>query len=184
MKKQNGMTHIALVFWIIVIIVVAVMAVRLFTNENNKRLLTNMTTDMLLLQGKVKVISQENAMAKEERPLIGEKVADNLEDEKVKKLIDNGVLNTEAEDFDKYYIINGPTLSSLNIYDGLNGEYYIVNYQSYEIIYTKGIETEEKTLYTLTEILEYSSNNATKTDEINGINDINAEVLDNVEPEE
>ena len=102
MKKQNGMTHIALVFWIIVIIVVAVMAVRLFTNENNKRLLTNMTTDMLLLQGKVKVISQENAMAKEERPLIGEKVADNLEDEKVKNLIDNGVLNTEAEDFDKY----------------------------------------------------------------------------------
>lgn len=111
---------------------------------------------MLLVQGRIKVIEQENAMNKEENPLKGLKVSENLEDEKVKSLIENKVINTEDENFDKYYIINSEILNELNLQDNLKGEYYIVNYKTHEIIYTKGIEIENEMHYTLTEISEHT----------------------------
>lgn len=111
---------------------------------------------MLLVQGKIKVIEQENEMNKEENPLKGLKVSENLEDEKVKSLIENKVISAEDENFDEYYIINSETLNELNLQDNLKGEYYIVNYKTYEIIYSKGIEIEKEMHYTLTEILEHT----------------------------
>ncbi len=111
---------------------------------------------MLLVQGKIKVIGQENEMNKEENPLKGIKVSENLEDEKVKSLTENKVINTEDENFEEYYIINSETLNELNLQDNLKGEYYIVNYKTYEIIYSKGIEIEKEMHYTLTEILEHT----------------------------
>ena len=111
---------------------------------------------MLLVQGKIKVIEQENEMNKEENPLKGLKVSENLEDEKIKSLIENKVINAEDENFDKYYIINSETLNELKLQDNLKGEYYIVNYKTYEIIYSKGIEIKNEMHYTLTEILEHT----------------------------
>lgn len=111
---------------------------------------------MLLVQGKIKVIEQENEMNKEENPLKGLKVSENLEDENVKSLIENKVINIEDENFDKYYIINSETLNELKLQDNLKGEYYIVNYKTYEIIYSKGIEIENEMHYSLTEILEHT----------------------------
>lgn len=113
---------------------------------------------MLLVQGRIKVIGQENEMNKEEHQLKGLKISENLEDEKIKRLIENKVINTEEENFDKYYIINSQTLSELNLQDNLKEEYYIVNYKTYEIIYSKGIEIEGKMHYKLTEILEHTNN--------------------------
>ncbi len=111
---------------------------------------------MLLVQGKIKVIGQENEMNKEQNSLKGLKVSENLEDEKIKRLIENKVINTEEENFDKYYIINSQTLNELNLQDNLKGEYYIINYKTYEIIYSKGIEIEDQMHYKLTEILEHT----------------------------
>ena len=116
----------------------------------------NLKTDMLLVQGKIKVIEQENEMNKEENPLKGLKVSENLENEKVKSLIENKVINPEDENFDNYYIINSETLNELKLQDNLKGEYYIVNYKTYEIIYSKGIEIENEMHYSLTEILEHT----------------------------
>lgn len=118
----------------------------------------NLKTDMLLVQGKIKVIEQENEMNKEENPLKGLKVSENLENEKVKSLIENKVINPEDENFDNYYIINSETLNELKLQDNLKGEYYIVNYKTYEIIYSKGIEIENEMHYSLTEILEHTEN--------------------------
>lgn len=156
MKKQNGMSHITLIFCIAIIIFVCVIVVRTLLNESKSREIENLKTDMLLVQGKIKVIGQENEMNKEENQLKGLKVSENLEDEKVKRLIENQVINTEEENFDQYYIINSETLNELNLQDNLKGEYYIVNYKTYEIIYSKGMEIEGQIHYKLTEILEHT----------------------------
>lgn len=155
MKKQNGMSHITLVFAIIIIIVIGVVGTRIILKENKNREIENVTTNMLLVQGKIKVIAQENEMNKDENTLIGKSLSENLEDEKVKRLIDTKVINTETEDMDKCYIIDGETINSLNLENSLDGEYYIVNYKTYEIIYSKGIEIEGQMHYTLTELLEH-----------------------------
>lgn len=156
MKRENGMAHITLVIWIIVIIIIGYLGINFILKETGKGKVENLKTDMLLVQAKIKVIEQENEMNKEENPLKGLKVSENLEDENVKSLIENKVINIEDENFDKYYIINSETLNELKLQDNLKGEYYIVNYKTYEIIYSKGIEIENEMHYSLTEILEHT----------------------------
>ncbi len=155
MRKQNGMSYITLVLWVLLIIVIGVISVKLLLNESKNRKIENIITDMLLVQGKIKVISQENEMNEEENPLIGKKLSENLEDEKIKKIIDNKVINVEGESLEQYYIIDAETIKTLNLEDNLDGEYYIVNYETYEIIYSKGIEYENEMHYTLTQLLEH-----------------------------
>lgn len=156
MRKENAMTHITLVIWIVIIIVIGYLGINFILKETVKGKVENLKTDMLLVQGRIKVIEQENEMNKEENSLKGLKVSENLEDEKIKKLIENKVINAEEENFDKYYIINSETLNELKLQDNLKGEYYIVNYKTHEIIYSKGIEIENEIHYTLTEILEHT----------------------------
>lgn len=158
MRKENAMTHITLVIWIVIIIVIGYLGINFILKETVKGKVENLKTDMLLVQGRIKVIEQENEMNKEENSLKGLKVSENLEDEKIKKLIENKVINSEEENFDKYYIINSETLNELKLQDNLKGEYYIVNYKTHEIIYSKGIEIENEMHYTLTEILEHTEN--------------------------
>ena len=144
MKKENGMGQMMLIICVIAIIAIIIFVVNFLLNETKQRKEENLVTDMLLLQGKIKVIAQENEMKKEENTLVGKQVKENLEDEKIKKLLD--------EKFENYYIIDSENLNQLNLNDDLEGEYYIVNYKNYEIIYSKGIEVEEKTYYTLTDL--------------------------------
>lgn len=149
------MSHITLVFTIVIIIVIGVVGTRIILKENKNREIENVTTNMLLVQGKIKVIAQENEMNKDENTLVGKSLSENLEDEKIKRLIENKVISEDEENFDKYYIIDSETLNELNLQDNLDGEYYIVNYKTYEIIYSKGIEIEGQMHYTLTELLEH-----------------------------
>lgn len=181
MKKQNGMSYIMLILWIIVIIAVGVIGVRLLSNESKKRKIENIATDMLLVQGKIKVISQENEMNEEESPLIGKKLSENLEDTKVKNLIDKKIITEEGEALEKYYIIDSEAIITLNLEDNLNGEYYIVNYETYEIIYSKGIEFENEMHYTLTELLEHRDKEEAISDE--NIENVNEEVTEQVNEE-
>lgn len=149
------MSHITLVFTIVIIIVIGVVGTRIILKENKNREIENVTTNMLLVQGKIKVIAQENEMNKDENTLVGKSLSENLEDEKIKRLIENKVISEDEENFDKYYIIDSETLNELNLQDNLDREYYIVNYKNYEIIYSKGIEIEGQMHYTLTELLEH-----------------------------
>lgn len=155
MKEQKGITHIRLtIISVIILIIVAVAIVFMFQEKRNKTL-SDLTTNMLLVQGKIRVISQENVIKKDERPLIGKKVADSLEDEKIKSLIDKEVIKQDEEKFDSYFIIDGEAIKELKLENNLNGEYYIVNYSTYEVIYTKGTDIEGSKKYKLSELEEY-----------------------------
>lgn len=156
MKSEKAMSHITVIICILILIAIAILGIRFFLHENENRIINNLTTDMLLLQGKVKVLSQENEMNSEEHPLIGTKVADSIEDEKIKSMLEKKVINQEDENFNSYYIIDGSNMKELKLVDNPNGEYYIVNYKTYEIIYVKGIEIDGSVKYTLTQLLEYN----------------------------
>ena len=155
MKSEKAMSHITATIAIVIIAIIIAVGIRFILNEKQDNEVVNLFTDMLLVQGKVKVVSQENTMKKDERPLVGKKVSENLEDEKVKALLDAKVINEEEEDFENYYIIDSESISELNLPNNLNGEYYIVNYETYEIVHTKGIEIDGKMYYTLTSLLKY-----------------------------
>lgn len=155
MRKENGMGHIALIIWILIIILLVAGGIYLGIKLIKDNIIENLTTDMLLVQGKIRVIGEENSMNSEEHELQGKKVADNLEDEIIKSLLEKEVIKQDEEDFDKYYIIDSETLTNLGLESNLKDEYYIVSYASYEIIYTKGIQIDKEMHYTLTDLLEH-----------------------------
>ena len=156
MKDQEGMGHLTTIISIIIIALLLVGILYGTKTEVQNEKVQNYETDMLLIQGKVKVISQESTIQKKEELLKGKKVSENLEIEEIARLLENNVISQEEEDFSKYYILEKENLDEM----GLNAiklkeGYYIVNYKTYEIIYTKGVNIKENTFYKLTELQEY-----------------------------
>ena len=118
--------------------------------QENKK---NYETDMLLIQGKIKVISQESTIQKNEELLKGKKLSENLENEEIKKLLQNKIISEEESDFTKYYILEKTDLEELGLSSiELTEGYYIVNYETYEVIYTSGVKIDNNYYYKLSEL--------------------------------
>ena len=153
-KDTKGITLIALVITIIVLLIITGVSLnvgsQLFTNVNLKTLDTN----MLLIQARVKVISEKNQFD-ENTPLKGSKVADITSDADIDKLKNEGIINESDSNYQSYYlwnqdILNEEGLDSIKLKDN---EKYIVNYESEEIIYYPGYKhTDDKTYYKLSDL--------------------------------
>ena len=153
-KDTKGITLIALVITIVIIIIITGVSLniggQLFSNVNLKTLDTN----MLLIQAKVKVISEKNNFD-ENTPLKGSKVADITNDEDINKLKNEGVIDESDANYQSYYlwnqdILNEEGLDSIKLKDN---EKYIVNYKTEEIIYFPGYKhTDDKTYYKLSDL--------------------------------
>ena len=153
-KDTKGITLIALVITIIVLALITGVSLnigsQLFSNVNLKTLDTN----MLLIQAKVKVISEKNQFD-ENTPLKGTKVADITGDVDIDKLKDEGIINESDSSYQSYYlwnqnILNEEGLDSIKL---KSNEKYIVNYETEEIVYFPGYEhTDGKTYYRLSDL--------------------------------
>lgn len=176
MKNQRGMSQITLVISIIIIIVIAVLGFNITKKMLERRNVENYKTNMLLLQGKVKVISKEFVMKKEDEEILeGRKVSENLEREDIKELLQKGIISQEDESFERIYIIENEDLERIGLSNiKLKDGYYIVNYNTDEIIYSKGIEIDQKVYYKLSEIKEMYDKK-----EIDPINTIEEKQIEN-----
>lgn len=185
MKEQKGMGHITLILCIILIALALIGTaniVRIKLQEERKQ---DYETDMLLIQGKVKVMSQESTIQKNEELLKGKKLSDNLEDEEIKKLLEENIISQDEESFSKYYIMDKSNLEEIGLknIETIDGN-YIVNYGTYEIIYTKGIKIGEDTYYKLTQLQELKEQddeniiNENETNDVESINDLQDEKQD------
>lgn len=153
-KDTKGITLIALVITIVVLAIIVGVSLniggQLFNNVNLKTLDTN----MLLIQAKVKVISEKNNFD-ENTPLKGSKVADITNDSDINKLKNEGVIVESDASYQSYYlwnqdILNEEGLDSIKLKDN---EKYIVNYETEEIIYIPGYKhTDDKTYYKLSDL--------------------------------
>lgn len=153
MKSQKGMSNIMLLICIVLILAIVGGILYITNSLNQERILENYQTEMLMLQSKVKILSQESIMQKKDELLKGKKVSENLEDENIKQLLENKIISQEEENFDKYYILDKANveemgLSNIVIEDG----FYIVNYDTDEIIYSNGIIVRKETYYKLSQI--------------------------------
>ena len=66
MKEEKGLTYIGMVFLIILIAILVFGAIYFFRIEQWKADLENVKTDMLLIQAKVKNVSNEQTLEKKE----------------------------------------------------------------------------------------------------------------------
>lgn len=153
MKSQKGMGHLMLIICIAIIMLFVVGIVYILRENIQKEKLETYQTDMLLIQGKVKVISQEATIQKNEELLKGRKLSDSLEEEQVKNLLENNIISQEETSFSKYYILEKSHLEEIGLNNiNLEEGYYIVNYDTDEIVYSKGIKIGKETFYKLSEL--------------------------------
>ena len=145
------MSHVTVFFTIVIMIIIlvggALLVKKLYFNEKLETLRTNLVT----LQAKVKVVAEEVVVKKEGAEYVGKKLSENLEEESLTNLLNEGVISNEDEHFDSYYILeNAEDYSKLKV-KNLNGQKTIVNYATYEIIYVNGFIINNVTYYKLSD---------------------------------
>lgn len=159
MKSQNGMGLLMLIICIAIIILFVIGIIYMLRETVQKEELETYQTDMLLIQGKVKVISNEATIQKKEELLKGRKLSEAIEEEQVKKLLENNIISQEETSFAKYYILEQSHLDEIGLNNiKIEEGYYIVNYDTDEIIYSKGITVGEETFYKLSELEKQNEN--------------------------
>ena len=149
MKKENGLTHMTTIFLVIIILVLILVAVRFvelqYKNEESETIKTN----MLAIQGKAKIIAEEEKALKKE--LAGIKISDKKEEENIKKLLEQQ--NITIDENSKYYVLDKENLNAIGLgnIELESDQYYIVNYDNLEILYTKGVQIGDNILYKLSD---------------------------------
>ncbi len=149
MRGENGLTYIGTIFLIVIIVLfifVSVHFVKLqYKNEENETIIT----EMLAIQGKAKIIAEEEKALKKE--LIGIKISEKLEEENIKKLLENKIIIIEENS--KYYVLDEENLKTMGVYNTKlePNQYYIIDYNNLEVIYTKGVQTGDNIWYKLSD---------------------------------
>lgn len=140
MKTENGIGYIKLILGICIIIVAVVFAVSYVKKEIKKENVEEMQLDLLLVQGKVELLQGNHSMNNEAVPLKGYQLTVIPENINVQDFFEKNVIT--QEEYEKYYLLDNVALQEMgleelvNKYDG----YFIVNYENFEIIYSKGYE--------------------------------------------
>lgn len=158
MRSQKGMGHLMLIICIAIIILLVLGVGYILKEKIEEEKLETYQTDMLLIQGKVKVFSQEATIQKNEEFLKGRNITESLEEEQIKNLLENNVISQEETSFSKYYILEQSHLDEIGLSNiKLEEGYFIVNYDTDEIIYSNGITIGDKTFYKLSELKEINT---------------------------
>lgn len=145
--NEKGITIVSLVVTIIVLAILAAVTVNASDSILKQVKLQNINTNMMLIQAKVKTISEQANFNKDTSVYKGYVVQDVSGNKNIQKLVDNGVI----DDTSKYYVLWQEQLDDMGLekIDVENG--YIVNYDTQEIIYVKGFEHNGTTYYKLSD---------------------------------
>lgn len=155
MQNQKGMSQIVLIISIVIITLATIYIVNIVKEQLNKKTVEDYETDMLMIQSKVKILDEEVNMKKDEIELEGKNILENLEQEKIKQILDKKLISQEEENFEKYYILENEDLEKIGLSNiKLKKGFYIVNYTTDEVIYSEGISDGKNIYYKLSEIKE------------------------------
>lgn len=150
MKEERGMGIIAIIISIIVIVLIAVFAYNFYINTVDEQKLEDIRANMLLIQGKCKILQETTKVNNNQDSLKGRKLSEMQEDSIVSEFLNKGIVDSSK--LDKYYALSNEDLSGMEL-DIQNEEnsYYIVNYEDNTVFITKGytMEDSEEVLYQL-----------------------------------
>lgn len=154
MKKNAAIGVIQLIGMMIIIIVVVALAIY-YTRMKYKELkLETIRTDMLQIQWKVKDYIDEQTVRKEDKTYLGKKISELKENDIIKEFLSKNIISEEL--YEKYYVLTDNDLTAIDSgITNYEGSYFLINYDDYEVIITKGFErTKNDIIYTLNDINE------------------------------
>lgn len=146
--NSKGITIISLVITIIIILVLT--SITVYTGDNiiKKARLQTINTNMMLIQAKTKTIAEQAKFNKDTSNYKGNPVNNISGNKKIDKLLEQGII----ENADIYYLLSSEDLVNMGLEKIEIDDGYIVNYETEEIIYVRGFETEGVTYYKLSEM--------------------------------
>lgn len=117
----------------------------------------DITTNMLIIQKKIKLMNGEMKVNGTEESYIGTKITE-LNNDEIKNQIEQ--TDIKEEELEKLYILSSQDLEDMGILEELkkvNDNEYIINYKEVDVIYIKGVNVEDKKVYRLSEITSNSN---------------------------
>ena len=151
-RKSVVLTYVKIFIVLVIIAAIIYAAVQFFGTKYHEEEFETLKTDMLLIQGKIEVVSQKVDIEEEDAEYIGTSIKENKEDEKIQNLINNNIIDIDSKK-SKYYCINNDNLNELGLENVRVDDYYIVDYENNEVIYINGIKNENgDTIYKLSDM--------------------------------
>lgn len=154
MKRRKSVlaTYIKIIIVILIIGTIVYFPYKFLNNGYDKKEFETIKTDMLLIQGQTEVIAQKVEIEEKGAEYIGTKISEKQEDEKIKNLIENGVIDIKSKKHN-YYCLNKENLEQLGLSEIEVDEYYIVDYKQNDIISVNQIEKQDgSVIYKLSEM--------------------------------
>lgn len=116
-------------------------------NDDDKK------TDLLLIQAKIKLIKGKSDVNSNTDEYVGVKVSES-DNESIKEFLRN--IQILDSDFEKFYILSYQDFEKMGIVSELKDiedNNYIINYETAEVIYVKGVSVDNEIKYKLSEIV-------------------------------
>lgn len=155
-RSQKGVTLVLLAIIIIVLGILAMVTTQEIGALMNNVKLENMSTNLLLIQAKSKVIYEKSNFNNDESMLKGQQVSEIIGNTKLDELKTNEVISELETDYTSYYLWDKQTIQELDIgiKDMKDSDFFVVNYKTEEVIYSEGYKhTNGNTYYKLSQIL-------------------------------
>ena len=115
---------------------------------------TDLQTDLLLIQGKVKVIQGKSEVSGNKDVYLGQKVSES-DNNKIKDLLKT--IGIAEDKYEKYFILSQKDFETMGIAGELKNKadsLFVVNYEEMEVVYTKGIKVDGNVKYKLSDIIK------------------------------
>ena len=137
--KKKGFLNLKLIVIILTIIVLTVTAGFYIKNNFYDQRLKNLSTTMLQIQAKVKVINEKNKL-NDTSDYIGKEISE--EDLKKINIENNGMIK----------VLDKEELNNLQIDTKNEKQTFEIDYKTEEVYYLEGYENDDDILYSLTDI--------------------------------
>lgn len=150
MKAEKGMGIIAIIISVLVIVAIAIFAYNFVVNTADEQKIEDIRTNMLLIQGKCKILQETTKVNNNQEGLKGRKLSEIQDDRIISEFLNRNII--DSTNLDKYYALSNDDLTSMEL-DIQNEEnsYYVVNYEDNTVYITKGytVGDSEEVIYKL-----------------------------------
>lgn len=151
-NKKYKTIKLLFVFLAIIFIIFGIIkyAKKLLQNQKDD----DMKTGMLMIQAKIKILKGKSEVNANTNEYLGKKVTDE-NNQQINELLKK--IKIPENEFQDYYILKKSDFETMGITAEVNNiedNNYIVNYNTAEVIYTKGIAKNNKTLYKLSDLIK------------------------------
>ena len=150
MKAEKGMGIIAIIISVLIIVGIAIFVYNFAVNTADEQKIEDIRANMLLIQGKCKILQETTKVNNNQDVLKGKKLSDMQDDSIISDFINKNIIDSSK--LDKYYALSNDDLKSMEL-DVQNEEnsYYVVNYEENSVYITKGytVGDSEEVIYKL-----------------------------------